>query len=152
MAFLHLFIAIHKLYMYIYIFFDRMKCNVLQCVQTGSHMLPPKKRLPNTGEVRGSPQTSFEQRRDGRFAGMGNSRSRNGFSMCSGQIIFWLVVEPTHLKHISQIGKSSPTRDEHEKYLSCHHLVFHQPRFLIRPVPGHSRPIYSTHKSHPPTG
>ena len=30
-------------------------------------------------------------------------------------MICWLVVEPTHLKNISQNGKSSPSRDENEK-------------------------------------
>ena len=31
--------------------------------------------------------------------------------------VIWLVVEPTHLKHISQIGSSSPNRDENKKCL-----------------------------------
>ena len=37
---------------------------------------------------------------------------------------FWLVVEPTLLKNmLVKMGSSSPTRDEHKKYLSCHHLA-----------------------------
>ena len=31
--------------------------------------------------------------------------------------IIWLVVEPTHLKNISQNGSSSPGRDENKKYV-----------------------------------
>ena len=34
-----------------------------------------------------------------------------------GMYIFWLVVEPTHLKNMSQIGNLAPGRDENEKYL-----------------------------------
>ena len=35
----------------------------------------------------------------------------------------WLVVEPTHLKNMSQIGSSPQPGDENKKYLSCHHPV-----------------------------
>ena len=31
--------------------------------------------------------------------------------------IFWMVVEPTPLKNISEIGLNSPSRDENKKYL-----------------------------------
>ena len=78
----------------------------------------PNQRLPNTGEVRGSPQTSFEQRRDGRKPREWEiPEAEMGLVCVLAKLKNWLVVEPTHLKHISQIGKSSPTRDEHEKYL-----------------------------------
>ena len=37
----------------------------------------------------------------------------------------WLVVEPTPLKNmLVKLGSCSPNRDEHKKYLSCHHLEF----------------------------
>ena len=43
---------------------------------------------------------------------------------CQPSEFIWLVVEPTHLKNMRKSnGKSSPSRDEHKKYLSCHHLV-----------------------------
>jgi len=39
----------------------------------------------------------------------------------------WLVVEPTHWKNmLVKMGSSSPTRDENNKYLSCHYLVQHE--------------------------
>ena len=37
----------------------------------------------------------------------------------------WLVAEPPHLKNMSQNDKYSPNREEHKRYLGCHHLVFH---------------------------
>ena len=44
---------------------------------------------------------------------------------------FWLVVEPTHLKNISQNGFIFPkVRGEHKKYLSCHRLEFNSPEFV----------------------
>ena len=44
-----------------------------------------------------------------------------GFSVTS---FFWLVVEPTHLKNVSQIGSFPVIEVKMNKYLSCHHLVF----------------------------
>ena len=44
----------------------------------------------------------------------------------SENTIIWLVVvEPTHLKNMSQIGFIFPNfRGENKKYLSCHHLDY----------------------------
>ena len=34
------------------------------------------------------------------------------------RVVYWLVVEPTHLKHMHvKLGSSSPNRDEHKKSL-----------------------------------
>ena len=39
-------------------------------------------------------------------------------------MVVWLVVEPTSVKNMSQIGfHFLKVRGENKKYLSCHHLV-----------------------------
>ena len=49
-------------------------------------------------------------------AGEGLSRKTKQESLY-GNTMTWLVVEPTHLKNISQNGKSSPNRGENKQKL-----------------------------------
>ena len=54
--------------------------------------------------------------------------------------IYWLVVS-THLKNMSRIGFTFPNfRDEHKKYLSCHHPVYHK-----TPTIHHDRKKHQSH-------
>jgi len=40
------------------------------------------------------------------------------------QIVYLLVVEPTHLKNMGEIGSFPQVGMKINKYLSCHHLVY----------------------------
>ena len=51
------------------------------------------------------------------FGGNSNSNSNNNNDKKNIENKNWLVVEPTHLKNMSQNGNLPPTRDENTKYL-----------------------------------